>query len=144
MKDACQRYLEDPEAHSGHLAECEECRALFDTLGIAVEERPLSVGALPLAPWEGATHRSWPLILAVAAMLLVFTTAVCAWAGVAPRTLVTSSLAFERAVQMFIVSSAEGLRTAWIGWQVLFGFALLVVNTVLVLLLRRAPRGIDA
>src|SRR5947208_2859766 len=49
MKDHCQRYLEDPEANPGNLAECEQCRALFDTLGLSAETRPVSVGALPLA-----------------------------------------------------------------------------------------------
>src|SRR5947207_14516805 len=92
MKDACQRYLEDPEANQGHLAECEECRALFDTLGLAVDERPLSVGHLPLAPWEGASFRPWPLVLGGVALLLAVVIALCYWLGIAPWSIAYSSV----------------------------------------------------
>ena len=144
MKDACQRYLEDPEANQGHLAECEQCRALFDTLGLSVEERPVSVGALPLAPWEGATYRAWPLVLGGVALLLAVVIALCKWLGVAPLTIVQSSLISLADVYGQIAGYAAALREASILWQMAFGVLFLVVNAALVLLLRRAPRGIDA
>ena len=144
MKDACQRYLEDPEANPGHLAECEQCRALFDTLGLSVEERPVSVGALPLAPWEGATYRAWPLVAAGALLLFVVAIAVCFWAGVPPLRIVESSLIKIADWYGFVGGAAGALREASIVWQIGFGLLFITVNTALVLLLRRAPRGIDA
>jgi predicted anti-sigma-YlaC factor YlaD len=143
MKDACQRYLEEPEAHARHLAECEDCRALFDTLGISVDNRPVAVESLPLAPWEGATHRSWPLVAGGALLVLAVAVGVCLWAGVPPLRIVQSSLGMLQAVRSSIMSASEFLREKPV-WQVGFGFAFVAVNTVLVLLLRRAPRGIDA
>jgi len=143
MKEACQRYLEEPEAHANHLAECAECRALFDTLGIAADTRAVKVDALPLAPWEGASHRPWPLVAGGALLLLVVAGAVCAWAGVPPMRVVQSSLGGVQAMQALVMGAPDALRGK-IGWQVGIGVGFLIFNTALVLLLRRAPRGIDA
>ena len=76
-RESCQRYLEDPEANASHLAECAECRALAD--GLVEDSIPppsgqagrLSSTSLPLAPWEGAAHRSWPLVAAGALAVAV-------------------------------------------------------------------------
>jgi hypothetical protein len=144
MKDACQRYLEEPEANPGHLAVCEHCRALFDTLGLSVEERPVSVGALPLAPWEGASHRPWPLVAGGALLLFVVAIAACFWAGVPPLRVVQSSLTTMQNARGFVSGAAIALREASLVVQVGFGLLFVAVNTALVLLLRRAPRGIDA
>ena len=144
MKDACQRYLEDPEGNPGHLAECEQCRALFETLGLEVEERPVSVGHLPLAPWEGAGHRSWPLAGGGALLLLVVTVGVCLWAGVTPRRVLEMPLTTVQNARGFVTGAAAALREASLVVQVGFGLLFVAVNTALVLLLRRAPRGIDA
>ena len=158
MKDACQRYLEDPDANPGHLAECEQCRALFDTLGLSVEERAVSVGTLPLAPWEGASYRAWPLVSAGVVLLLGVVTSlfywlvllllvavgVCFWAGVSPLRVAESSLVTTADTYGYIAGVANAVREASLVWQIGFGFAFVAVNTALVLLLRRAPRGIDA
>ena len=145
MKETCRRYLEDPEAHAEHLAQCEDCRALFETLGLQVgDERPLPVGALPLAPWEGASHRSWAVAAAGALLTLAVAAAVCLWAGVPPMRVVQSSLAAMSNARVIIFDAAAALRQASIEWQIAFGFLFFAVNTALVLLLRRAPRGIDA
>lgn len=144
MKDACQRYLEEPEANPGHLAECEQCRALFDTLGLSVEERPVAVGTLPLAPWEGASHRPWPLVAGGALLLFVVALGVCFWAGVPPLRIVQSSLSTMQNARGAIFGAATALREASLMWQIAFGLLFVAVNTALVLLLRRAPRGIDA
>jgi hypothetical protein len=144
MKDDCQRYLEDPEAHAGHLAQCENCRALFDTLGLPVDERPLSVGNLPLAPWEGASHRAWPLVAGGVGLLLAVAAAVCYWAGVAPLRVLQSSLATVQNTRTMISGAATALREASLVMQVSFGLLFIAVNTALIFLLRRAPRGIDA
>src|SRR5689334_2731121 len=116
MKDACQRYLEDPEANAGHLTECEDCRALFDTLGLAVDERPLSVGALPLAPWEGASHRSWPLVAGGVAVIAI-AVLLCIALGVSPVALVQRPLASMSDAYGQISAYATALREASIVWQ---------------------------
>ena len=143
MKDACQRYLEDPEANPGHLADCAECRALFDTLGLAADERPLAVGTLPLAPWEGASYRAWPLVLGGVALVAV-AVALCVAFGVRPLDIVQRPLVSMADAYGQIAAYAEALREASAAWQIGFGALFVVVNTALVLLLRRAPRGIDA
>src|SRR5213592_4518144 len=137
MKDGCQRFLEDPEGHPGHLAECGDCRALFDTLGLSVDQRPVAVGALPLAPWEGASHRPWPLVTGGALLLLVVAVAVCVWAGVPPLRVVQSSLTTMQNTRGVISGAAIALREASLMWQVAFGVLFVAVNTALVLLLRR-------
>ncbi len=144
MKESCRRYLEDPERQATHLAECEDCRALFDTLGIAIDNRPLAAGTLPLAPWEGAAHRPWPLVAGGALLVLVVAAAVCLWAGVPPLRVMQSSLSAINGARLTINTAADALRQASTVWQIAFGFLFIAVNTALVLLLRRAPRGIDA
>lgn len=143
MKEACQRYLEEPETHPGHLAECADCRALFETLGLPLDAEPLPVGALPLAPWEGASHRPWPLVAGGALLVLVVAVAVCFWAGVPPLRVVQSSFAAMTTARTTINSAADALRQASTVWQIAFGFLFIAVNTALVVLLRRAPRGIN-
>ena len=143
MKDACQRYLEEPEAHAGHLAVCEHCRALFDTLGLQVDVQPPPAGALPLAPWEGASHRPWPLVAGGALLVLIVAVAVCVWAGVPPLRVVQSSFRAMTSARTTISSAAEALRQASTIWQIAFGLLFIAVNTALVVLLRRAPRGIN-
>src|SRR5436853_5648158 len=120
MKDDCQRYLEDPEAHPGHLVACDDCRALFDTLGLSVDERPMSVGALPLAPWEGASHRAWPLVVGSAMLLLAAAAAVCFWAGVAPLRVAQSSLTTMQGARVVVADWAMSLRQASLIWQIGF------------------------
>lgn len=134
MNDACQRYAEDPEANSAHLRECESCRALYS----GVETRHVSVDALPLAPWEGAAYRSWPLVIGGALTVLALALALCAAAGLTPVAAMTieAETQVSRAALVY-----EKLRTFG---PIVYGIAFLVVNSVLLLLLRRAPRGIDA
>src|SRR5436853_3294498 len=83
--EACERYLDDPEANAAHLGECVHCAALFSDHSLPFEPKRLVIdaNALPLAPWEGASQKSWPLI--VAGTLAVFSLAVLLFviAGVA-------------------------------------------------------------
>jgi hypothetical protein len=81
--ESCQRYLEDPEANPSHPETCAEC-AFFAEIGADVSPRPVAIEALPLAPWEGARHRAWPLVLGIALALLVIAAAVFAAAGTTP------------------------------------------------------------
>jgi hypothetical protein len=140
---ACARYLEHPEANADHLAACDACRALFGDLDESVSHPPLAIGMLPLAPWEGARHRAWPLVafgaIGVCALAIAFflVAGVSPMHGVAAATRVPSP---ESAMTMAADVSQALMRSAG-GWIVV-GF--LVTNAVLFALLRRAPRGVDA
>jgi hypothetical protein len=144
--DACQRYLEDPEGNAGHLETCAECRAVNAALAprADVDASPISLDALPLAPWEGSSHRAWPLVLGAAAAVILIAFALCDLAGISPLHVAESSLTSIEARRGDLRSATEWLRAAPAAMQVAFGVAFIVVNALLVVLLRRAPRGIDA
>ena len=144
MNDRCSRFLEEPEANTAHLAECAECRALFDDLNARLGEASVDVRTLPLAPWEGASYRSWMIVLAGGIGILVTALALCAAVGISPLRAVTIGLGSGAAARASIFSAADAIRNASMLWQVGFGALFLLVNAALVLLLRRAPRGIDA
>jgi hypothetical protein len=142
----CQRYLEDPEANAAHLQACAECRDISEALGVKadVESAPIDLNALPLAPWEGSSHRPWPLVLGASAVVIIIALALCDAAGMTPVHVAESSLTSMEAVRGFVDGATASLRTASLGWQVAFGAAFLIVNALLVVLLRRSPRGMDA
>jgi hypothetical protein len=144
--DACQRYLEDPEANAAHLQTCAECRAVSTALAAkaSVEPAPIDLDALPLAPWEGSSHRPWPLVLGLGAVLIIIALALCDAAGMSPLHVAESSLASMETIRGLVNSATTSLRAASFGWQIAFGAAFLIVNALLVVLLRRSPRGIDA
>jgi anti-sigma factor RsiW len=144
--DACQRYLEDPEANAGHLETCAECRAVNAALSANadVDAAPISLDSLPLAPWEGSSHRAWPLVLGAAAAVIIIAFVLCDLAGISPMHVAESSLASMEARRDIVRNATEWLRAAPAAMQVAFGVAFIVVNALLVVLLRRAPRGIDA
>ena len=131
----CEDYLEDPEGNASHLATCSICAALDEE--VEVRHQPLSVDALPLAPWEGARYRTWPLV--GAGLLAVFTLAIVlsAAAEVSPLTAVTSSMPSVKALLTFFQLTGRAMGAPVVA--VLF----VVINTVLFLLLRRAPKGAD-
>ena len=144
MNEACQRYLEEPEANAEHLRDCAECRAVFDALGLEVEGAPLAVGELPLAPWEGASHRPWELIAACAISILALSIVFFVYAGTSPLSVLSSEMTRLQAMREILRLTSSAVRTAPLVWQVTIGILFVVVNTILVLLLRRAPRGFDA
>jgi hypothetical protein len=145
-ENACQQYLEDPEANAAHLRTCAACRA--ETAALAVktdaEPAPIDVNALPLAPWEGSSHRPWPLILGGTAIVIAIALALLDAAGLSPMHVAESSLASMEAIRNLLNRASSSLRSASLVTQVAFGAAFLVINALLILLLRRAPRGIDA
>ena len=145
-QDACQQYLEHPEANAAHLQTCAECRAVSAALGAktSVESAPIDLDALPLAPWEGSSHRPWPLVLGIAAVVIIVALALCDAAGMSPLHVAEGSMASMEAIRGLVNSAATSLRAASFGWQVAFGAAFLIVNGLLIVLLRRSPRGIDA
>jgi hypothetical protein len=143
----CEEYLQDPEANAAHLETCDDCSALAFELDhridgeIEVQPRPISVDALPLAPWEGASYRTWPLVAAglaatlILAFVLFFASGVSSLSGIANAVL--SAIPPVRPVVRVLQLTGHAVGAPMIA--VLF----LVINSILFLLLRRAPRGID-
>jgi hypothetical protein len=144
--DGCQRYLEDPEANAAHLQTCAKCRA--EATGLAekagIENAPIDLDALPLAPWEGSSHRSWGFVLGGAVIVIAIALALCDASGMSPLHVAESSLASMEGMRNLLNRATTSLRAASLGTQIAFGAAFLVVNALLIVLLRRAPRGIDA
>jgi len=145
-KEACQRYLEDPEANAAHLQTCAECRAVSAALAEKNDVKPASIdlNALPLAPWEGSSYRPWPLVLGITAVVVAVALALCDAAGLSPLHVAESSLTSMEAIRGLIDRATASLRGASLVWQIAFGVAFLLVNALLIVLLRRSPRGIDA
>jgi hypothetical protein len=144
--DACERYLEDPDGNAAHLEECEECRMLSAALDAPPRYDALALNALPVAPWEGATHRSWSLILGGVLAIVVAILALCVAAGVSPAGWILSALIFPSPSGIFAAVRKVGfaLMHAPGNFQLKLVAAVLVVNILLIALLRRAPRGVDA
>jgi hypothetical protein len=148
----CDDYFEDPEKNAAHLESCAMCRALEEGMAgeldepLEVEHRPLKVDALPLAAWEGASHRTWPLVAAGAASVLILAIVLFLAAGTPPLRgiagAVAASLSFEGAAK-FIQYFPSGLHGAPVIIHVTIGVLFVAINTILFLLLRRAPKGID-
>jgi hypothetical protein len=133
----CEDYLNDPETNAAHLATCEVCQVMESDLGIEVTSRPMKLDALPLAPWEGATHRTWPLVAAGLVATLTLLIVLSAAAGVSPVDAVSSSLPSVQALLTFLQLTGRAIGGPIVG--ILF----VVINTLLFLLLRRSPKGAD-
>lgn len=135
----CEEYLEDPEANAAHLETCAECRALEEDFAVPIEiqHRPIRVNALPLASWEGASHRTWPLVGAGVVSALALAIVLSAYAGISPMTVVTSSMPSFEALLTFLDLTRRAIGGPLVA--VLF----VVINTILYFLLRRAPKGVD-
>lgn len=144
--EACQQYLENPEANAGHLRDCAECRAMEEGLRLEVEAKPVSVNVdeLPLAGWEEASHRPWPLVALGAVGALALAVALFALAGMSPVVAMSSEMGQLDVLRDILRMTSTAVHNAPTTWQVTIGVLFVVVNTILVLLLRRAPRGIDA
>ena len=145
--ESCQRYLQDPEANASHLDTCEECRALFAPPQLMIEPAPVSIDAMPMAPWEGASHRSWPLAFVGALVVLGAALALFLVAGVAPIAGLGRAVAAAIPSADLVMSASRlvgtGLQHAPVSWQIAIGAGFVAVNTVFFLLLRRSPKGID-
>jgi hypothetical protein len=135
----CEEYLEDPEANAAHLETCAECRALEEDFAVPIEiqHRPIRVDALPLASWEGASYRTWPLVGAGVVSALALAIVLSAYAGISPMTVVTSSMPSLEALLTFLDLTRRAIGGPLVA--VLF----VVINTILYFLLRRAPKGVD-
>ncbi|HEX7705483.1 MAG TPA: hypothetical protein VF701_03395 [Thermoanaerobaculia bacterium] len=145
----CDDYLRDPEANASHLAVCPTCRAMTEELGgqVAIRQRPLNLDALPLAAWEGASHRTWPLVAAGAASILILAVVLFIGAGMPPleglTTAVASGFTSVEAMARFFQLLGSGLHSAPAGVHVTVAVLFIIINAILLLLLRRAPKGMD-
>jgi len=143
--DSCQRYLEDPEGNASHLDTCAECRAFFAELEAPVTgQPPLQIRELPLAPWEGASHRPWPLIVGGALAVLAMAVALFALSGASPAAALRRMIPSMDLIASVVRLGGDAVQHAPTGLQIAIVVSFLVVNTVFFLLLRRAPKGIDA
>lgn len=145
----CDDYFEDPEKNASHLATCAECRVMAEELAAPPEvtSRPIAISELPLAPWEGATHRTWPLVVVGALSVLILAVALFLAAGTPPlrgiARALTANLASFEAASKFFQHFGNGLHSAPALVHVTIGVLFVVINTILFFLLRRAPRGVD-
>jgi hypothetical protein len=130
----CERYIEDPEANASHLETCEECRALFGA-SAAVRAPKIDVNALPVAPWEGAQHRAWPLVTGAALAIFAIAAALFAASGASPADTLAANVPTLGRLEALVVL----MRQAPI---MVVGVLFVVVNTLLIALLRRAPKGL--
>ncbi|HEX9160661.1 MAG TPA: hypothetical protein VF980_03060 [Thermoanaerobaculia bacterium] len=142
----CQRYLEDPEANAAHLAGCAECRALAETLDEHVETSSVlgsrsSVDELPLAAWEGASQRSWPLVAAGAIAVAVIAALLFAATGTSPLEILRGNVPPADVIASLL--RLRFVQNAPLSWQIFIAAAFIVVNGIFFALLRRAPRGLD-
>lgn len=135
----CDEYLQDPEINAAHLASCARCRALEEelTLQVPVEPRPLNMDSLPMASWEGASHRTWPLVAAGLVASLTLAIVLSAAADVSPVSAVASSLPSVEALLTFLQLTGRSIGAP------LVGLLFVAINAILFLLLRRSPKGID-
>ena len=144
----CEDYFEDPQKNATHLESCSLCRALEENVGtLDITRRPLKLDALPLATWEGAAHRTWPLVAVGAVSVFVLAIALFLAAGTPPlrgiaRAVTSSVTSFEAATKFFQLFGS-GLHSAPMLVHVTIAVLFVFINTLLFLLLRRAPRGID-
>ena len=141
--ESCQRYLEDPEANAAHLAECEDCRALADSLEPPIPGGGHAMADLPLATWEGASHRSWPLVIAGAIAVAVIAGLLFAATGTTPTQLLRGNVPSGDVVASILRLAGGAVQNAPVRWQIGIAVSFLVVNAIFIALLRRAPRGID-
>lgn len=156
---ACERFRSDPETNASHLESCEECRALTVELE-RVEARVAELGLepkphfhtelasrLPLAPWEGARYRSWGLVITVLATLAILSIGAFLAAGINPiratRTLLSSVIPLANPWEL-ATSFSILIASAPTSFHITIGVLFVVVNLILLVLLRRPPKGYDA
>jgi hypothetical protein len=155
----CAAFMEDSERFASHPDECAACRKLVGELDqldrdLAADRlEPVSTGSpkivesLPLAAWEGAGFRSWPVAVASAAAILAIAVALFAMLGISPLEGVFQSIAAQLTRGFGYVEAtrhvAALLANAPAGFHVAVGVAFIAVNALFFYLLRRAPRGID-
>jgi len=149
-RDDCEAFLEEPEKAEEHLRSCDSCRALVDELSRGSDEdaRRFSLDALPVAPWEGASHRSWSSVAAVGAAIAILALAGFVIAGVPPlkgfwQGLIGGMFPTLDPLKLLMAVS-NFVRSAPTSFHLFIGVAFVIVNIVFVAMLRRNARGYGA
>jgi anti-sigma factor RsiW len=155
---ACDHFLDDPTGREDHLRTCASCRelvleldridrALLDDSDVGPSVRPLAAASFPLAPWEGARHRSWPLIFFVLSALFGAAVLLYVAAGISPASGFRSAVAGNVVPLDTLIAAVRhvgsGLQHAPMSFHLLIAGSFLLVNFLFYLLLRRAPKGVD-
>ena len=144
-RESCKQYLEDPEANGSHLAECAECRAIAEALQSSVlgPRASVDVGKLPLAAWEGASHRAWPLVAAGAFAVAAIAALLFMATGTSPMQILRGKVPSTDVVSSFVRLFSGAVQNAPVAFQIVVAVLFVIVNAIFIALLRRAPRGID-
>lgn len=154
--ESCLRQREgDLDRVAEHARSCPDCARYLrelervdEAVSMPVDSAPLSIDprTLPVAPWEGASYRSWTLVISAAISLAVLAGLLFAAAGVGPiegARGVFRALARGNMLRLAAVFG-ESLRQAPLQFHLMIVGAFVLVNVLLVRLLRRPPRGADA
>jgi hypothetical protein len=144
-RESCKQYLEDPEANASHLAECAECRAIAESLqasGLG-PRASVDVQTLPLAAWEGASYRSWPLVAAGAIAVAAIAALLFMATGTSPMQILRGKVPSADVVASFVRLLGGAVQNAPAAFQIVVAVLFVIVNAIFIALLRRAPRGID-
>ena len=152
-RESCDRYLADPEANASHLEECAECRAVDVALRASDDAlRASSVlgprssvdpANLPVAGWESASYRAWPLVLAGAIAVAVIATLLFAATGASPIEIMRGNVPSGDVLASMVRLASGAVQNAPVRWQVAIAICFVIVNGIFIVLLRRAPRGLD-
>ena len=157
----CTKFLEQPDAYPDHLEECERCHdkagqleKLDDQLRSASSiELGESVADglmehLPVASWEGASHRAWVLVLGGAGVMVLLVAIAFSFLGVSPVEGFWSAVSQTTVPRKSLIDVSESLvaliQRAPARFHLLIAVSFVVVNAVFFFLLRRSPRGYDA
>ena len=145
MNEACERFLEAPEEHSEHLERCSECRAFSGSLNDQLEPE-IVLPDPPLAPWEGASHRSWSVVATASLVVLFSVVGLCLGAGISPLVLMGAAGQVPSIPHLFhlLTHFGSAVREAPESFQLEVLAGTIVVNLGLFLLLRKPPKGIHA
>lgn len=143
MNVAHADFLQDPEAYPSHADQCAACRAIVERLDASVAADGIRLDRLPLAGWEGSAYRSWGFVAAVSVIIAAIAIALCHVAGITPFRAVESDVSISQWRTLLSLLTGT-LKHATLALQIVFGALFVAVNTLLFVLLRRPPRGIDA
>lgn len=156
--ETCERFLANPADDPDHLERCESCQRAMESLedldqqladAARIDARPVrSRLTLPLAPWEGAMHKPWTLVGAIAVAVIGIAVMLFSAAGVSPIAGFLSALQGSIDPRLGLlnagVSFSKVLARAPMQFHAAVAVSFVAVNFILYRLLRRPTRGLDA
>lgn len=154
----CERWEDEPESFPLHPASCAMCAAREAELArieLAIEQTaPEPAGSLtilterlPVAPWEGAHARSWATVFVSIALFTAAAAAAFAMLGFSPLEGFGEALrgVAQQGKAIFVATESMGafVRSAPVAFHIMVAVGVVLVNVLLVVMLRRGPRGYD-